>query len=51
MRRALLAAGSGALLLVAAPPLDLSPLVLVALIPMLAAVRATSGAAHAAALA
>ena len=51
MRRALLAAGSGALLLVAAPPLDLSPLVLVALVPMLAAVRAASRAAHAAALA
>jgi apolipoprotein N-acyltransferase len=51
MRRALLAAGSGALLLVAAPPLDLSPLVLVALVPMLAAGRAASRAAHAAALA
>lgn len=50
MRGALGAALSGALLLAAAPPLALTPLVLVALVPLLAALRATPGAVAAAAL-
>ena len=50
MRGALLAASSGAALLAAAPPLDLTPLVLLALAPLLLAVRRASGAATVATL-
>ncbi|MFN8643360.1 MAG: apolipoprotein N-acyltransferase [Candidatus Binatia bacterium] len=47
MRDVLAAALSGALLLAAAPPLDLTPLIFVALVPLLAAARAAANVVRA----